>query len=310
MKNNDLKSIRQAFGDALYELGSTNPDLYVVDIDLKSSLCLDKFANKFRSRFIECGISENNAAGVAAGLAKAGKTVFLTSFSCFSPAINWSVIKQSICYNSLNVKIIGSHAGLLTGDLGATHQMLEDVALMRVLPNMEVFAPLDAVETTKIITAVSQTSTPAYVRLVRPATPVVLSPSHDFTPGHSSLLRSGTDVTVLGFGPALIQALEISHFSLEIINCSSLKPLDETLILKSIKKTGRCLVIEDHQKNGGLGDAVAHLILTNGLKCQFTHLGVDNQFGQSAKDYQELYDYYGIGLAAIKTTLNKLIKKT
>ncbi|MCX6726780.1 MAG: transketolase family protein [Candidatus Shapirobacteria bacterium] len=304
IKNNN-QSIRSAFGDTIFELGSAMSNLYVVNVDLKTSLSLDKFANKFRSRFIECGVAESNAAGIAAGLAKSGKTVFLTSFACFSPAINWAVIKQSICYQNLPVIIVGSHAGLLSGDLGATHQMLEDVALMRTLPNMSVCAPIDANETTDIVKYLAKTISPAYLRLVRPSTPIV--PKIKFTPGKSQIIQSGSDVTVLGYGPVLLQSLEIKNFKLEIINCSSIKPLDSETILKSIKKTGRCLVIEDHQKNGGLGDAVANLILSSGIKCKFISLGVDNQFGQSAKDWQTLYDHYGLAKKAIINAIKKLL---
>ena len=310
-------SLRQAFGQTIYDLAKNNKNIYVVNADLKSSLFLNKFAQKFPRRFIECGIAENNAAALAAGLAKTGKTVFLTSFACFSPAINWAVIKQSICYNHANVKIIGSHAGLLSADLGATHQMLEDIALMRSLPNMQVFAPIDAVETEKIIKTVAFSHQPAYIRLVRPETPIVSNPKVPFTIGKSQILKTGKDITVLGYGPILLETLKIENlpadrhgWNLEIINCSSIKPLDTETIIKSIKKTGRCLVIEDHQKNGGLGEAVASLLLSSNLKCKFVHLGVDNQFGQSAKDYKQLYDYYGIGInninEIIKTTFNRI----
>jgi transketolase len=305
LKNN--LSIRTAFGDTIFELGSAMSNLYVVNVDLKTSLSLDKFANKFRSRFIECGVAESNAAGIAAGLAKSGKTVFLTSFACFSPAINWAVIKQSICYQNLPVIIVGSHAGLLSGDLGATHQMLEDVALMRSLPNMNVFAPIDASETSAIVNTLVHSPHPAYLRLVRPSTPIVLNSKAKFNIGKSQTLLAGSDVTVLGYGPVLLQSLEIKNFKLEIINCSSIKPLDSETILKSIKKTGHCLVIEDHQKNGGLGDAVANLILSSGIKCKFISLGVDNQFGQSAKDWQTLYDHYGLGKKAIINAIKKLL---
>lgn len=300
MNSKDNQSIRTAFGDALFELGSQIPNLYVVDIDLRTSLSLDKFANKFRSRFIECGVAESNAAGIAAGLAKSGKIVFLTSFSCFSPAINWAVIKQSICYQNLNVKIVGSHSGLMSTDLGATHQMLEDVALMRSLPYMNVYAPIDANETITLTKLIANNSQPCYLRLVRPETPVIPNLK-------SPIIKSGSDVSILGYGPILTQVLSIDKPSLEIINCSTIKPLNSDLILKSIKKTGRCLVIEDHQKNGGLGDAIANLILSSGLKCKFIALGVDNQFGQSAKDYQTLYDHYKLGPQSIINSIKKLL---
>ena len=210
----------------MVELGADNPDLYIVSADLKTSLGLSHFAQKYPKRFIECGVAENNAAGVAAGLAKAGKTVFLCSFACFSPAINWATIKQSIAYNKLNVKIVGSHAGLMTAELGATHQMLEDVAIMRAMPNMEVLAPIDAVETEKIMRVVARSQKSAYLRLVGPESRVVYNSKLTFTIGKSYILQKGKLVTVIGYGPIVIQALELSDLRLEIINCSSIKPLD------------------------------------------------------------------------------------
>lgn len=310
-KNIEIKSIRQAFADSLFELALKNPHLYVVDAGLRPSLYLDKFAARFKSRFIEAGIAESDAAAIAAGLAASGKTVFLTSFACFSPALNWGVIRQSICYNQKNVKIIGSHAGLMSGDLGATHQILEDVALMRTLPNIEVFAPVDAVEMTKMLPVVTHSPHPAYIRLPRVSTPLVYSPKLSFTIGKSQILSSGKDITVLGYGPILTQlfAEDFKKYSLEIINCSSIKPLDSETILKSVKKTGRCLVIEDHQKNGGLGDAVANLILSSGIKCKFIHLGVNDSFGQSAQNYFDLYHHYGLSPLAIIQTLKSLLGK-
>jgi len=300
-------SIRQAFGETLLKLAKQDSGTYVVNADLKSSLSLDKFAKAYPSRFIECGVAESNAAGVAAGLAKTGKKVFLTSFSCFSPAINWNTIKQSICYNHANVKIIGSHSGLLSTDLGATHQMLEDVALMRSLPNMQVFAPLDAVETKKIVSVIARSPLPSYLRLVRPATPSVYNSKDSFTIGKNCVLKKGSSLTVIGYGPTLIQAFSIEKTSIEIINCSSIKPLDSETILKSVKKTGRLIVIEDHQKNGGLGEAVASLVLSSGLKPKFIHLAVDNRFGQSGKDFRQLYKHYGIGVDNLKEAIDVIM---
>jgi len=307
--------MRQAFGQTIDQLAKNNPNLYVVSMDLKSSLFLSDFATHFPSRFIECGIAEANAAAVAAGLAKSGKTVFLCSFACFSPAINWAVIRQSICYNNLDVKIVGSHAGLMTGELGATHQMLEDIALMSTLPNMEVFAPLDALETKKITAVISKSHRPAYLRLVRPSTPIISNPKNSFTIGKSNILKKGKDVTIIGYGPILYQAFEAQsvlqnqkpNISLEIINCSSIKPLDFSTILKSVKKTKRLICIEDHQKNGGLGQMVASLFLSSTIKPKFIHLAVDNQFGRSAKDIYKLYNYYGIGKNSLLATIKKIL---
>lgn len=302
-------SIRQAFGQTLVDLALTNKDIYVVNADLKSSLFLTDFARRFPRRFIDCGVAEANAAGVAAGLAKAGKTVFLTSFACFSPAINWAVIKQSICYNRLPVTIVGSHAGLMSADLGATHQMLEDVALMKVLPEMEVFAPLDAIETKKILALLVRSRHPAYLRLVRPESPVVYDQKLPFTIGKSVVIQKGKDVTVLGYGPVLTQTFDIKNWSLEIINCSSLKPLDTKTILASVKKTKRLLIIEDHQRLGGLGETVAALLLEHRLLPKFAHLAVDNHFGQSAIDYHDLWAHFGLDRQNILTTLNHLVSK-
>ncbi len=313
--NLNIQSIRQAFGQTIDQLAKNNPKLYVVSMDLKSSLFLSDFANHFPTRFIECGIAESNAAGVAAGLAKSGKTVFLCSFACFSPSINWAVIRQSICYNNLDVKIVGSHAGLMTAELGATHQSLEDIALMTTLPNMEVFAPLDALETKKITDVISKSHRPAYLRLVRPSTPVIFNPKFPFTIGKSQVLKKGKDITIIGYGPILNQAFEAQselenqkpNISLEIINCSSVKPLDFFTILKSVKKTKRLICIEDHQKNGGVGQAVASLFLSSKIKPKFIHLAVDNQFGRSAKDFQQLYNYYGIGTKNLLTAIKKIL---
>ncbi|MCW1949191.1 MAG: transketolase family protein [Candidatus Shapirobacteria bacterium] len=314
MNSTDNQSIRKAFGETLFKLAQTNSNIYVVSMDLKSSLHLNDFAKKFPHRFIECGIAENNAAAVAAGLAKTGKTVFLCSFACFSPAINWAVIRQSICYNNLNVKIVGSHAGLMTADLGATHQILEDVALMSALPNMEVFAPVDAYETQKITTVLSRSRRPAYLRLVRPDTPIINNFKNTFTIGKSQIIKKGKDITIIGYGPILHQALlaqeQLSlskpNISLEIINCSSIKPLDFNTITKSLKKTGRLICLEDHQQNGGLGSIVATQILNSKLRPKFIHLSVNNQFGQSAKNYLELYDHYGLGVKNLIAAAKKL----
>lgn len=302
--------MREAFGKTITLLAKTNKNIWVVNADLKSSLFLSDFALRFKNRFVECGVAESNAAGVAAALAKSGKTVFLTSFACFSPAINWAVIKQSICFNDAHVIVVGSHAGLMSGDLGATHQMLEDIALMRSLPNMEVFAPIDALETTKIIRTLVRNPHPSYLRLVRPSSPIV-TVGHNFTIGKSAILQHGQDITVCGYGPILTQLIhpEYKKYNLEIINCSSLKPFDESQIIKSVKKTGRLLVIEDHQQNGGFGEALAHLLLSKNIKTKFKHLSISNKFGQSASDYLILWDYYGLGPVTIHQTLQKILTK-
>lgn len=302
-------SMRQAFADSIYQLASDDPQLYVVSADLRSSFMLDRFAGKFRSRFIECGVAENNAAGIAAGLAKSGKHVYLCSFACFSPAINWAVIKQSILYNQLNVKIIGSHAGLMSSDLGATHQMLEDIALTRPLPGLDVFAPLDSQELLSMIPVIHHSPRSAYIRLVRPAVPNVFHHNVGFTIGKSNIISSGNLVTVLGFGPVLNSAINSKIHGLDIINLSSIKPLDEKTIITSVKKTGKLIIIEDHQRQGGVGEAVSHLLLSNNIKTQFIHLAVDNQFGFSSPDYLDLYRHFHLDSKSFDSAVNLLLKK-
>jgi len=302
-------SMRQAFAETLVNLAAKNPNLYAVSADLKSSLGLTTFASRFRSRFIEVGVAENNAAAIAGGLAKTGKTVFLCSFSCFSPALNWAVIKQSILYQDLPVKIVGSHSGLMSGELGATHQMLEDIALTNTLPGLEVFAPLDALEAQKITKVIAHSSKASYLRLVRPSTQNFTSAKNSFTIGKSHLLKSGKHLTIVGYGPVLAQALEAQNIlnqdygkkapQLEIINLSSIKPFDSATILKSVKKTNHLIVIEDHQQNGGLGQILSSHLLQKGLSPSFTHLAVDDSFGLSSFDYRQLWQHYGIGLDSL-----------
>jgi len=310
-------SIRQAFADTLVKLAVQNTNLYVVSADLKSSLQLSTFASRFRSRFIEVGVAENNAAGIAAGLAKTGKDVFLCSYACFSPAINWAVIKQSILYQDLPVKIVGSHAGLMSADLGATHQMLEDIALTNTLPGLEVFAPIDALETQKITRSLAHSPKAAYLRLVRPSTPIYTNSKDSFTIGKSRLLKTGKDLTLVGYGPILGLALQAQEAlnqelgkkapQLEIINASSLKPFDSATLLSSIKKTNKLIVLEDHQKNGGFGQILASHLLQKGLSPAFVHLGVDDQFGLCSFDYQKLWQHYNIGLDSLLKSIKSLL---
>lgn len=298
----------QVFGKTLFKLAQRNKNLFVVNADLASSLKLLDFKESLPHQFIETGVSEANQAGVAAGLAKSGKTVFITSFACFSPAINWNTIKQSICENNANVKIVGSHAGLASGDLGASHQMLEDIALTTVLPNLDVFAPIDELELKAILPKITASSRPTYLRLVRGSFPIYTNP-HNYV--H---LAQGDKITILGYGPILGQALEILnenphlYGNIDIINCSQLKPLNESIIFKSVKKTGRVIVLEDHQKIGGLGQIISALFLENQLTPRFIHIGVENSFGQSGKNIQELWSYYQIGKPNLLRAINTLLK--
>ncbi len=301
--------MRAAFGETMVKMAKNNKKLYVVDAGLYPSLGLTKFKRRFPNRFVEVGVAETNAAGVAAGIAKAGNTVYLATYGCFSPSINWNTIKQSIGYNRLDVKLVGSHAGLMTTDLGATHQALEDLALARVIPGLQVFCPIDAVETTKIMEAITYSHIPAYLRLVRQKTDIYYPNNLGFTIGKSHVLRAGREVTLLGHGPILGMAMKIklTGVTVEVINCSSVKPLDEETILRSAEKTRRVVVVEDHSKVGGLGEAVAGVVAKSGLGLKFCQMGIDNRYGQSGKDFNTLYSHYGIGAQDIELAIKQIL---
>lgn len=292
-----IKSTRDGFGQALLDLGKTRDDIFVVNADLKSSLRLTEFAQKFSYRFIECGVAEQNMVGVAAGLALSGKTVFATSFACFSPALSWNHIRIAVCYSKTNVKIVGSHGGLATALDGASHQSLEDVALMRVLPNMVILVPADYEQARCLTKLAAEYRGPVYLRLSRPETEPVQSPKrivHSYKIGGSEILRNGSKVTIIGCGIVLGEALKAAEkLDAEVINCYSVKPLDEKTILKSVKKTGKVITLEDHSVIGGLGGAVAEL-LGEKYPIPILRLGVNDVFGQSARDYHELWKKYGL----------------
>ncbi len=297
----NLKSTRDGFGEAIFELAKSESKLVVVSADLKSSTRVEKFAQNFPKRFFEVGVAEQNLIGVAAGLAMSGKIVFATSFACFSPAINWAQIRQTICYNNLNVKIVGSHAGLATGADGATHQALEDIALTTVLPKMTVVAPADYNQTKEAVAILTKIKGPAYLRLTRPPTiglnQVDFSPEEkNFVLGVPQKIKSGEKLTLVGFGPILPEVLfkiPVKKLAkMEVFNCHSLKPFEAKPILNSIKKTGKLVCLEDHQKIGGLGTLLASQIVKSGIKTKFVHLGVDDKFGCSAKNFRNLWKKY------------------
>ncbi len=288
-----FKSTRDGFGEVLLQLAARQKKVVVVSVDLASSMRVNEFARRYPDRFFEAGVAEQNAAGIAAGLALAGKIPFLVSFACFSPSLNWGQIRQSICLNNTNVKIIGGHGGLATGADGATHQALEDIALMRVLPQMKVFVPLDYYQTKKITNKVVKIEGPCYLRLTRPET--VVFKDHPFKVGEPEILQRGRKLTLIGCGPILAETMirfknELQE--IEIINCSTIKPIDGRKILTSVRKTKRVITLEDHQKTGGLGSLVAEILAENGLEARLTRIGVGDRFGESARDFRELWQEY------------------
>jgi transketolase len=289
------KSVRDGFGDGILKLAQNNPKVVVVSTNLANSTRVSQFSRRFPSRFFEVGVAEQNGASVAAGLALGGKTVFLTSFACFSPGINWGQIRQSICFNNANVVVVGSHAGLATGPDGATHQALEDIALARCLPKMTIISPIDYTQAKKAVLSLGNNPGPTYLRLARPKTPL-LSPPSSFELGKIETLKRGTKATIIGTGPILAYVYNNERFQdllkgVKIVNCHTLKPIDKQAVKRacSNKKT---ITLEDHQINGGLGSVVAEIIAEEKINTSLVRIGMDDKFGESARNYLKLWEKY------------------
>lgn len=292
------KSTRAGFGEALLKMSKKNSDIVVVSADLAESTRVQDFAKKYPTRFIEVGVAEQNMLGVAAGLALSGKVAVATSFAVFSPGRSWDQLRISICYSDANVKIIGHHTGLSVGEDGASHQALEDIAITRCLPNLTIVAPADYIEAQKATEAILKIKGPVYLRLTRPNTPIFTSATTPFKIGQANMLLPGKDITIIAHGPLVYEALQAAkilaeqNIKAEVINCHTIKPLDEKTILQSAKKTKLVLTVEDHQKIGGLGSAVSE-ILSQKLPTPLTILGVKDTFGESG-NYLKLWHKYGL----------------
>ncbi|HMS23428.1 MAG TPA: transketolase family protein [Candidatus Saccharibacteria bacterium] len=305
--------IRKGFGEALLELGSTNKDVVALCADLTESTQMHLFAEKFPERYIEVGVAEQNLVTVGSGMAAAGKIPFVSSYAAFSPGRNWEQIRTTICLNDRPVKIIGSHAGLYTGADGATHQMLEDYALMRVLPNMVVLAPGDYIEAKKATLAMAKDPRPNYMRLTREATPVFTKDDTPFEIGKAQVFSVGADVTIISTGTMTFQALQAaemlykSGIDAEVIHSPSIKPLDAITILASAKKTKNVITVEEHQKAGGLGSAVAEL-LSEHYPVPIIRMGIADRFGESGKP-QELLDHFGLNSKSISLTAHHMFRE-
>jgi len=290
---NRYLSTRDGFGRGLEEAGEKNENLVALSADLSDSTRMSYFKNKFPERYIELGVAEQNLAGVAAGMALAGKIPFIASYAVFSPGRNWEQIRNSICLANLPVKIVGAHAGVSVGPDGATHQALEDIALMRVLPNMTVLVPADYEETRKATIAAVYYKGPVYIRLAREATPCFTSEKDKFIIGRANLLNSGRKATIISAGPVTYEALlAAQETDSDLINCHTVKPLDQETILKSVKKTKKVITIEEHQISGGLGSAVAEF-LSEIYPVKIIRLGIKDRFGESGRP-EELMKKFGL----------------
>lgn len=295
---------REAYGAALVELGRKNPDVVVLDADLAKSTKTADFGKEFPARFFDMGIAEQNMIGTAAGLAAAGKVPFASSFAVFATGRVYDQVRNSIAYPRLNVKIAATHAGITVGEDGASHQMVEDIALMRALPNMTVFVPADAVETRAAVMAAAEMDGPVYIRLGRSGVPVLHDENNfKFEPGRAVTLRDGSDVTVVACGIMAAAALEAAEqlagegVSVRVLDVHTIKPLDVQAVVDAAKATGAVVTAEEHNIIGGLGSAVTEALAEN-HPVPVRRVGVQDTFGESGKP-AELLEKYGLTPANI-----------
>jgi transketolase len=309
----NVKDTRSGFGAGLLELGKINPNVVALCADLTGSLKMDAFQKEFPNRFFQVGIAEANMMGVAAGLTIGGKIPFTGTFANFSTGRVYDQIRQSIAYSHKNVKICASHAGLTLGEDGATHQILEDIGMMKMLPGMVVINPCDFNQTKAATIAIANHNGPVYLRFGRPAVPNFTPADQVFEIGKALMLNEGTDVTIIATGHLVWKAIEAGHIlaekgiSAEIINIHTIKPLDSEAILNSVRKT-RCVVTaEEHQKNGGLGDSVCQLLAAN-LPTPVEMVAVNDSFGESGTP-DELMLKYGLDKTNIAAAAERVMKR-
>lgn len=287
---------RAGFGRGLKAAGEKNEAVVALCADLTDSTQISIFRDAFPKRYIEVGVAEQNLVTVASGMARAGKIPFTSSYAAFSPGRNWEQIRTTIALNNQPVKIVGSHAGVSVGPDGATHQMLEDIALMRVLPNMVVVAPADAVEAEKATLAIAENGKPSYIRLAREKVPTISTPESPFEIGKAYVLKEGKDLTLFGTGTMTYQCLMAAKMlatdgiEAEVVHVPTIKPLDAQTILKSVRKTGRAMSVEEAQVAAGFGGALAELF-SDQLPLPLRRLGIQDRFGESGKP-AELLEHF------------------
>lgn len=303
---------RDGFGEALLELGRNDPDIVALCGDLVESTRVQAFADEFPERYFEMGVAEQNMAGVAAGLALAGKIPFISSYAVFNPGRDWDQIRVSICYSQANVKIVGAHAGISVGPDGATHQALEDVAITRVLPNMTVVVPTDSVEAKKATAAIAKHIGPCYIRFGREKTPVITKDETPFELGKALPILAGSDVTIIANGQMVYRAMMAAKelegkISVGILNMHTVKPIDAKAIIDAAKETGAIVTAEEHQIIGGLGSAVAE-VLGDHCPVPIERIGVLDTFGESGKP-EELMEHYHLGVSDIVHAVERVVRR-
>ena len=308
-------SIRQGFGEGLLAAGEKNTQVVGLCADLTESTKMNLFSEKFPNRFIQVGVAEQNLASVASGLAAMGKIPFISSYAMFSPGRNWEQIRTTICYNNRPVKIAGSHTGISVGPDGGTHQAIEDIAITRVIPRMVVLSPCDAIEAKKATLASVDTGTPVYIRLAREKTPVMTTELTPFGIGEAQIFwqsanpQAGIIATGALLHRALLAAKELEEkgTEVEVMNLSTIKPLDEETIIKFARKTGKIVTVEEHKIRGGMGSAVAECLAKN-FPVPMEFIGVDDLFGQSGTP-DELIEHYNMDTKSIIKAVNKIMKR-
>lgn len=308
------KDTRSGFGEGLRRLGEINPKVVALCADLTGSLKMDAFEKAFPERFFQIGIAEANMMGIAAGMTLGGSIPFTGTFANFSTSRVYDQIRQSIAYSQKNVKICASHAGLTLGEDGATHQVLEDIGMMRMLPNMTVVVPADYHQTLQATLAIAAWEGPVYLRFGRPSVPIFIPEEAPFTIGKADVLREGSDVTIIACGHMVWKALEASDalslqgIQAEVINMHTIKPLDIAAILASVQKTNRVVTAEEHMRNGGLGDAVAQ-VLSMHYPIPHEYVAVNDSFGESGTP-NELMKKYGLDQENIVEAVHSVIRRT
>ena len=312
----DMKDTRSGFGAGLLELGRKNPHVVALCADLTGSLKMDAFQKEFPERFFQVGIAEANMMGLAAGLTIGGKIPFTGTFANFSTGRVYDQIRQSIAYSNKNVKICASHAGITLGEDGATHQILEDIGMMRMLPGMVVINPCDYNQTKAATIAIAEYQGPVYLRFGRPVVPVFTPVDQKFEIGKAILMNQGSDVSIFATGHLVWKALEACEIlekkgiHAEVINIHTIKPLDEEAVIRSIKKTGCAVSAEEHQVHGGLGDAIAH-VLSKTFPAPMEYVAVNDSFGESGTP-EQLMIKYGLDSRDIVEAVDRVLtrKKT
>ncbi len=309
----DKQATRDAYGKALVELGSLHDDIVVLDADLSKSTKTADFAKKFPDRFFNAGIAEQNMMGMAAGLAAAGKVVFASSFAIFATGRAFEQVRNSIAYAKLNVKICATHSGITVGEDGGSHQSVEDIAIMRSIPNLTVIVPSDGVSTRLALFKLYEHQGPVYLRLGRPALPVIYQDNLDFKIGRGIELREGRDASIIACGTMVSLALQaaeslaVEGIQVSVVDMHSIKPLDKDLIVRMAQDTGAILTAEEHSIIGGLGSAVCEVVSEN-YPVPVIRMGINDVFGQSGTP-DELMQYYGLTVDKIVQNIRLLLKK-